>query len=232
MGETMAGKEYSAKDIIKWSVVALVLILWLPVLSYYSGPPIEQGPSSNTIVTTGSFTPGGVIRFTINTHIQSIYAKYSGRVTFAPEDNVWPATVHGGDPVSTWGDQIKGYGGTPTTSEIVLNELLQIPNNPTLVNKTIPIKITADLLYPSYSAGTFGFRNYEANIEDMINISIKHDATPISFSEYLLGKYFLKQDPVNRLNAAPNVVLNLIWMVGALMGCLIILGIILDLKGK
>jgi hypothetical protein len=159
-------------------LLSFLAAIWYPVFAYYTYPPVEKGPSTELVSTEGAFTPGGVIKFTFKTNVDSLHGLYSGNITFTPESTIWSSqTRKGGSLKSTWGDIIKGRG----TKEIVMTELLQIPENRLLINKTIPIKISIDLLYPYGEYDRFS--DYIKHIDDKVYVSIKPSETSMSFPD-------------------------------------------------
>ena len=158
----------------RYKTVALTVVIILLLLMGCNGTQAVEGPSTDSLTTTGVFEPGGYITFRFSPEIKSIKGLYRGKIlTYAvSSENVnidytlWPydKTSVGKD----WGDSISS---TSSSKTFVVKHKVQIPNDDSLAEKTVVFIVKYSLHYPVHS-GSFAFKNDYKRFKEYIQIEL------------------------------------------------------------
>ena len=169
------------KNYLKFTLITVLLISWFPLFGLLfvmpEIPPIRQGPSSETVNTTGIFEPGGYIRFDVDTGREGIkgYFKATSRITPLLNNSLkekgieW--TSFQKETGDEWDEDIVSKGN----KKIKFHFYVDIPENVLLVDEIIPLIINIKVTYPKITKGHKSFRNIRKEINERIEIEISNN---------------------------------------------------------
>jgi hypothetical protein len=197
-------QEYKAKKFVTkerkkilFISFTLLWIIWFPLFQYItelSSARLRRGPSGKSIKTIGFFEPGGYIDFRVKTDTSSINGYYKGTIEIAPvlakvfEQKVvsWPPLKN--EIGLSWGTKVR-LNRTNSEKKIAFSVSFDIPNDPSLAGKAIPLEIRADLDYPALTGQIRTFEDRRLKIGETINILIGKDVgEPLSVINSFFNK--------------------------------------------